>query len=769
MVRSRARRLAAIPLGMTLAMVLSLSSAPPHALTAAASVRRAPSAVPLSFEPNVGQTAPEVRFLTHTGGGVAFFTATSVVLSLTGPLPKPPATGPLPLAEASAGPHADALQTTYVGANPDPTIRAGAAEPGRVNYFIGNDPSRWRTSIPTYGGITYTDLYPGIAATYAGGDRGLETTYRLAPSADTAQLRWRYSGAQRVLIAADGTLDLVLPHRTLSLTAPIAWQTIRGQREPVAVRFQLLGGDLSFLLGAYDHSQPLVIDPTLVYSTYLGGSAVASAYAVTVDAAGDTYVAGGTNATDFPTKNAYQPTYKGLFGSNTFVAEFNPSGSALIYSTYLGGSDYEYGSGLAVDAAGDAYETGLTASADFPTKNAYQPASRSTAGYTAFVAELTPGGSGLVYSTYLGGVGSEWGRGIAVDSSDRAYVTGMTTSPDFPTKNPFQQLYGGNEDAFVTEFAPGGGSLIYSTFLGGANYEVGIAIAVDPQGDTYVTGSTGSLNFPTKNAYQPTNTAANSGSVFVTEFAPGGGRLVYSTYLGGTNQGSVGEGVTVDTLGNIYITGTTDASDFPTRNALQPNFGGVQDAFVTEFIPDGSALVYSTYLGGSKDDAATGGIAVDSSGDAYVAGETASTDFPTYNAFQPSHAPIPSASQGNADGFVTEIAPKGSAFVYSSYLGGSGDDAIYGIAIDAAGEAFVVGETDSTDFPTKNPFQATMTGSHDAFLTRVSSAAAAPSPSVPEAPWAPALLGAGLIGAFWWRRSSGQRRRRRRGLGGEEQ
>ena len=365
----------------------------------------------------------------------------------------------------------------------------------------------------------------------------------------------------------------------------------------------------------------------------------------------------------------------------------------LIYSTYLGGSGADYGFGIAVDGSGNAYITGTTSSTDFPTMNPLQPAYGGGL-YDAFVAKLNPAGSALVYSTYLGGSGGDYGSGIAVDSSGTAYVTGQTYSTDFPTMNPLQPAYGGGGDAFVAKLNPAGSALVYSTYLGGSALDFGAGIAVDSLGNAYVTGGTNSANFPTMNPLQP---VFGGGDAFVAKLNPSGSALVYSTYLGGSG-GAYGSGIAVDGSGNAYVTGNT-STDFPTMNALQPAYGGgLYDAFVAKLNPAGSALVYSTYLGGSGDDVGIG-IAVDSSGSAYVTGATDSTDFPTMNPLQPSNA------GGGDDAFVAKLNPAGSALVYSTYLGGSGDDVGIGIAVDSSGNAYVTGWTYSTDFPTMNPLQ----------------------------------------------------------------
>jgi hypothetical protein len=399
----------------------------------------------------------------------------------------------------------------------------------------------------------------------------------------------------------------------------------------------------------------------------------------------------------------------------------------LAYSTYLGGSGFDVGVGIAVDSAGNAYATGSTSSIDFPVtsgglRTAYSGGTRS-----AYVAKLNPAGSGLIYSTYLAGSTFDGGTGISVDSAGNAYVVGVTQSPDFPIVNPMQPVFGGIQDAFLAKLNASGSALIYSTYLGGSNFDSGSAIAVDSSGNAYVTGNTNSSDFPTSNAVQPVFGGTGLGTflepdAFIAKLNPSGSALVYSTYLGGNNLDS-GNGIAVDSNGNAYVTGVTFSTNFPVVNALQRLPGGASfdcstgspvpctiDAFVAKLNPSGSALVYSTYLGGSGDDQGSG-IAVDSSGNVYVTGRTNSHDFPTANASQ-------AANAGGEDAFVAKINPSGTSLMYSTYLGGGGSDNGQKIALDSSGNAYVVGTTFSTDFPVVNSLQATLRGPADTFVTK---------------------------------------------------
>ena len=458
---------------------------------------------------------------------------------------------------------------------------------------------------------------------------------------------------------------------------------------------------MQFEVAAYDIRKTLFIDP-LIYSTYLGGSGGSGGTGIAVDRTGNAYITGGTS-TGFPTVNPLQPGNGG--STDAFVSKFNSTGSALIYSTYLGGSGADVGSCIAVDSSGNAYVTGQTNSTDFPTASPLQPANGG--GYDAFVAKLNPTGSALVYSTYLGGKGDDFGAGIVADTSGNAYVTGGTKSTNFPTMKPLQSTNGGTGNAFVAKLNPTGSALVYSTYLGGSGYDGGASIAVH-LGNAYVTGQATSTNFPTVNPLQPAYGGA--GDAFVAMVNRSGSALVYSTYLGGSANDRANS-IAVDGAGNAYLTGSTNSNNFPTMKPLQGNRRGGLDAFVTKINPTGSALVYSTYLGGSQDDSGSA-IAVDQSGNAYVTGYTTSTNFRTVK-------PLQATNAGLSDAFAVKINPSGSGFAYATYLGGSGDDHGNGIA-QHAGNAFVTGQTSSSNFPTMNPLQPANAGQVNVFVTEIS-------------------------------------------------
>ena len=659
--------------------------------------------LPLQFEANHGQTHKDVRFLSRGPGYSVYLTAGEAVLVLSKP---------------AADAKRVALRMSLVGGARDPVVSGFDDLPGKMNYFIGKDRSKWRSNVPTYAKVHYQNVYPGVDLVYYGNQRQLEYDFVVAPGADPKKIVLGFQGANKLEIDAQGELVLHASGGDVRQHKPIVYQEIGGIRQEIAGSYVRKGADrVGFQVAAYDASRPLIIDPVVLsYSSYLGGSTADQGSAIAVDRDGNAYVTGYTSSPNFPaTAGAFQTTMNASFVA--FVTKFNPIGSALVYSTYLGGTAGAMGQGIALDADRNAYVTGLTASADFPiTAAAFQPASGG--GNDGFVTKLDPTGSALVFSTYLGGSSDDQGNAIAVDPAGNAYITGQTKSSNFPTTaGAFQAASGGCStsypfwcDAFVAKLDPTGSALVYSSYLGGNSDDNGTGIAADADGNAFVTGYTSSTNFPTTaGAFQPTFTGSQA--AFVAKVDSSGSSLVYSTHLGGGFR-DVGSAIAVDAGGNAYVVGSTQSTDFPTTpGAFQPAIGktpggattGMFDAFVTKLNPSGSGLVYSTYLGGGSDDFG-GGIAVDAGGNAYVTGNTNiyfSQNFPiTPDAFQSSnHGGFGPAGSGY-DAFFTQLNSTGSALLYSTYFGGRGNDGGQGIAVDTAGNAYLVGTTTSIDFPT---------------------------------------------------------------------
>ena len=612
--------------------------------------------------------------------------------------------------------------------------------PGRVNYLLGRDPSRWQAGVPTFGRVGFQGIYRGVDLIYYGNQRHLEYDFVVAPHADPKQIQLHFAGAQGVHLNGVGELVVETPGGALRWRKPTVYQWSATGKQAVAARFRLKSlpngkTGVCFVLGRYDSARPLVIDPVLAYSTYLGGNGANGgdfATGIAVDSSGSAYVTGYTGSPDFPTTaGVVQSTNKGsLSHTNAFVTKLNPAGTALVYSTYLGGSASDNANAITVDSAGNAYITGRAFSADFPTTvGAFQPTLKSN--HNAFVAKLNPSGSALVYSTFLGGTGSDSTVAIAIDAAGHAFVTGHTISSDFPTTpGAFQTVnrspVGGN--AFVSELDPAGSALVYSTYLGGtsAQGDYGKGIAVDAAGSAYLVGDAFSADFPsTPGAYQGGRKSLNSSNAFVTKFNATGTALVYSTYLGGSVQDN-GNSIALDGSGQAYIAGNTLSMDFPTtpgafQRASRTSSASVVNAFVTKLNASGTALLYSTYLGGTAG-TYTYRLVLDNRGNAVVTGYTDATDFPTtVGAYRRSGV---GATAGKTHSYVTRLNASGANLLYSTYLGGTGGDFAGALAVDGNGDVYVAGYTGSSDFPvTSGAVQTTnkaiAAGTSNAFVTKL--------------------------------------------------
>ena len=544
------------------------------------------------------------------------------------------------------------LQLHFLDANSAVRLFSSEKQPGTVNYLIGNDPTQWYRDIPTFARIEFEQLYPGIHLHYEGIAGQLKGTYLVTPGADPGRIRWQYTGAETVQIHPS-TGALQI---TLAASQPVSLV----EQTPVA--WQEVGG------------QHVPVD--VRYTTAPDGSIGFSL-------------------------GAYDPAVPLVI---------DPT---LTYASYLGGNSADYAYDVTVDDEGNFYVTGATGSTNFPLVNPVQ--STPSPFGDLFISKFNAGGASLAYSTYLGGNDSDVGFGIAVDSQGYAYLTGESWSSNFPVANALQPIHPGiQQDVIVVKLNPAGNSLVYSTYLGGSNSQTGWDIALDAANNVYVTGHTISPNFPVVNALQPQIKGIRD--AFVTKINAAGSALVYSTFLGSSGSLDYGFSIAVDGAGSAYVTGQTTENDFPTANPLQPKNGGFGDAFISKLNASGSALVYSTYLGGAVNEVGRS-IAVDAAGSAYLTGWTESANFPTTgSAFQP-------VKSGFADVFVAKLNPAGSALVYSTYLGGSVDEGNYdsNIAVDSAGHAYVAGNTHSTNFPVVSAIQPTFGGQDsDAFVTRFS-------------------------------------------------
>ncbi len=607
----------------------------------------------------------------------------------------------------------DVSRLIFVGANQNPNIVPLEPAEHRANYFIGRDPAKWHTDIPTSLAVLYKEIYPGIDLKVYGRESQIEYDWVVKPGACVADIRLEYRDVDASALDAEGNLIIKTQFGELAHHRPISYQRLEGRRVDVPSKFVKHGDKtFGFAVEPYEPTHDLVIDPILVYSTYLGGSGDDFATGIAVDKTGAAYVVGHTSSTNFPLKGSFQNKNNGK--SDVFVTKFSPLGKTLIYSTFLGGNDSDEAYGIALDNMAAAYITGMTNSYDFPVQDAYQESNR---GYPdAFVTKLTPAGNALAYSTYLGGDLYDRGKAIDVDDTGAAYVTGWTgyiyfywdpIPNDFPLKNAFQSTFGGGRDAFVTKLTPAGNALAYSTYLGTSLTDEGRAIAVDSRGCAYVTGYTNSQEFPLQKPFQAKYRGI--ADVFVTKFTPEGNALVYSTFLGGS-WWDWPYGIAIDGSGAAYVIGETYSWDFPVKNAFQKDNAGLLDAFVSKISPTGQSLSFSTYFGGTNFDEGYA-ISVDKSGAAYITGETWSTDFPLQAPYQKTNAEV--------DVFVAKFVPVGNSIICSTLLGGNHRDQGLAIVVDTKGAAYLAGDTFSTDFPLSLAFQKTNKGGWDAFLAKL--------------------------------------------------
>ncbi len=724
---ARSRRIStaiaqAVLVGATVAATTQACTDAPGARRAGAAALTRPATgygqLPLAFEANQGQSDEQVRFLARGDGYSLFLTATEAVLSLRAPAPS-----------------STVVRMRLVGANSQPAMTGLDPLAGTSNYLIGNDPDQWRRDVPNYARVKYTSVYPGIDLVHYGKQRQLEYDFIVGPNADPSQVALAFDGVDALAIDLEGNLILQTAHGALTQQKPVVYQDLGGRRHLVDGRYELRADDqVGFHVSSYDPTQPLVIDPVLSYSTYLGGNSNDVGHAIAVDSTGNAYVTGSTQSTNFPgaSGSLIQASLRG--SSDVFVAKLNVAGTALVYSTYLGGSSSDIGRAIAVDSTGNAYVTGETDSPTvgagaipFPLVGPIQPIYGLIG--DAFVTKLNAAGNALVYSTYLGGSGSDRGYGIALDGLGNAYVTGHTNSLNFPIAAAFQPANAspGLYDAFVAKLNAAGSALVYSTYLGGNANEFSIdggAIAVDSDGSAYVGGTTISPNFPGAGTSTIQATfGGGTGDGFVVKFNAAGSALVYSTYLGGTTIDAV-NGLALDAAKNAYVVGYTDSSNFPTAVPLQAmRNGSGNDAFVAKLNAAGSALTYSTYLGGTGGDIAYD-VAVDSGGSAYVSGWTSSFNYPTFG-------PLQASAAGSGDAFISQLNSAGSALTFSTYWGGSsGVERGYGIALDSFANIYLAGETNSSNFPASTgALQTSLAAFTDAFVAKVS-----PTPTVLRAP-----------------------------------
>jgi hypothetical protein len=680
------------------------SLAPPAAQPDA---KAAFAALPLRFEPNVGQTDPRVGFLSRGPGYALLLTDDGAVLKLRRP------------SEDKAAPSTRqaAVALRFEGANPHARPVTGKRLDGVSNYLR---PGRSISGVPGYASVAYRGVYDGIDVTYHGSNRGeLEFDLTLAPGADPEVVRLRYTGASRLRIDRSGSLVVRTRAGSIRQAPPVVYQTVDGARQRVPGHYVLRGPrEVGFSLGAYDRTAPVVIDPVISYATYLGGSGDDFPVWSDIDQRGNFYVAGDTFSPDFPTTpGAYQTDFGGG-DDDAFVAKLDPTGSRLVYATYLGGEGPDFAIGMDVDRFGSVVATGGTGSPDFPTTpGAFSR--RPAGGLDTFVTKLDPSGSRLLWSSLLGGEADDVGFISFFDRGGNVLVEGDTGSPGFPTtRGSFQPRFGGGDgDGYVTKLTPNGAKLVFSTFIGGSAFDGAHDGELDLWGNFYIDGPTSSEDFPvSRHAFQPAYGGGDS-DAWVAKLDASGRSLRYSSYLGGSGFEDVTD-LTVDLWGNAYVPGPTSSTDFPVSDrAFQRTFGGGEaDGYLAKVDDSGRRLDYATYLGGSEFDV-TGGVRVDIFGNAYFPGITGSPEFPvTRDAFQPAFG------GGNIDALIGVLDARGSRLLFASFLGGSGDDGSAGAGewLDRRGNFYVPGFTTSTDFPvTEGALQTTNAGGADVFLVKI--------------------------------------------------
>jgi len=677
----------------------------------------------LRFEENRGQVHRSVRFLARAPGYTLFLTDSEAVLTF----PRRKSSKE----EKTRWPErAEVLRMQLANSLSNRQLLGQNLLQEKHHYLRGKDAAGWIANIPTYGSVRSASVYPGIDLIYHANEARLEYDFLVAPHASPSLIKIDFEGSDQLSLDADGSLRLQLDKRLLLQLKPVAYQEVHGVRELVNVSYVLKpDGQVGFQMGRYDPNRPLIIDPEILYSTFLGGdsdrqttqygSDMASALAV--DPQGQVVVAGIASSTDFPLRNALDPITTGDW--EAFVSKLSASGQELLFSTYLGGSGSETPTDLVLDGEGNICLVGGANSSDFPILNAFQSnfAGPSNArDGDAFLLKLKPDGSGLISSTFLGGTHWDKATGVALDSVGNIYVTGETSSRDFPLMNPFDDTKDNADfspDVFVSKFNPEASQLIYSTYLGGNDRDEDPRIAIDSQAQAFVAGKTFSRDFPIRNAYFSRSNHVDDG--FIATLNPQGNSLVFSTYVGGDGVNALA----LDRAGNLYFTGVGRSSDDFKKitSLLSPLRSHGASLYVAKLRRDGSDLIFNTLLGGPGWlEAVPTAIAVDQAGNVFVSGRTESSDFPLLNAFDDSYGGGFACCFAFGDGFMFQLNPTGTGLIYSTYLGGAGTDSANALGLDSQGNVYVAGQTGSADFPIRSALDSTLGARFDAFVTKVS-------------------------------------------------
>jgi hypothetical protein len=647
----------------------------PATAAPAARVQAGFGTIPLQFEINQGQTDPQVKFFSRGAGYGLFLTPQEAVLTFEKPVrEKPTRRGHFHRKNGGADAQPEAIRMSLAGANPNPRVSGQDVLPGKVNYFLGNDPKKWRTNVATYRTVRYSSVYKGVDLVYYGDQKQLEYDFIVKPGADPKAIGMKFTGAKWMHVDKNGDLVLGLRGGDITWKVPVVYQEIRGKRRTIAGHY-VLGKKrtVSFQIASYDTKKPLVIDPILTYSTFIGGDGVESAEDMALDSSGNIYL-GCQASSDFPGSAASTLISTSTSLPGNCIVKLNPTANTILYATYIGHDAQTWLYGITVDKTGCVYMTGYTKITDFPLKNPLQLTNHG--GNDIYVAKLNANGNALVFATYLGGTLSDVGHDIAVDGSGNAYITGDTSSKDFPLINPIQATYGGGaQDIFIAKIAADGSSLVYSTYLGGSNLDEAADIAIDSGNRVCIAGHSNSSNFPMYKALF-THAGNSSDRPVAVKLEASGAALVYSTCLG--SQSGSGFGIALDFADNVVITGT-----------------GPSGVSLFKLNAAGSILIYSKHFGASGD---TGlAVAADAAGNTYVTGVVFSSSFPVVH-------PLQAVKHSGYDAFVSKISSTGDAIIYSTYLGGNDGEIYYadeyGASIAVRGEfAIVSGRTGAEDFP----------------------------------------------------------------------
>ncbi len=669
-----------------------------------------PTNSPMSFTENAGQWDESIKFRASAGAATMWFGSDGAYYQFARELSdfessdKSDKQGPGEVEVMM-------IKASFVGARSNPEVVGADKLDYKCNYFLGNDPSRWHTNVSNYESIVYREVYPGIDLKYFGNGEQLEYDFIVSPGTDPSRIEVRYDGADGVYVNGSGELVVETHWGSVTELRPYVYQEDGSGRIEVVGSYRLLSPNsfgFSFDEG-YDPSLPLIIDPVLTYSTYLGGSGSDYGWGIDIDDSDYAYTLGVTNSADFPVINAAQETLAGDW--DVTVSKISLETGQFIFSTYLGSTGREENPRMELDRDGCTYIVGRTWADDFPVSGAFDATFDGSS--DAFLTKLSAGGNQLIFSTFLGGSDDDFGMGVAVDTALNAYVTTTTYSTDFPTLNPFQLAPGQvSKAATVSKFTVAGDQLVFSTYLGGLQDDESRAILVDDEGCVYLTGYTYSKDFPLENAYD--SVLDGSTDCFLTKFSSDGSSLIYSTYFGGTSV-ELCTAMGLDDLGRLYVTGGTASADLPIVNGFQPIHSGGSalgyDIFVAKFSQAGTDLLYSTFLGGAGDDFGEG-MCLGRYGEIYLTGYTYSFDFPLAD-------PLFDEMLGVPDAIVARIDDDGSGLKFSSYLGGSLSDVGRNVVINDLRSVYVTGYTTSSNFPVVDPIQTYRRGTRDAFVSMI--------------------------------------------------